>query len=55
MDKIKDIEKIWEFFYVLEFFCSKEKLGIGLGLVIVKSILERYGFEYGVFFIDGEI
>ncbi len=54
-DKIKDIEKIWEPFYVLESSRSKEKSGTGLGLAIVKSILERHGFEYGVSSIDGEI
>ena len=54
-DKIKDIEKIWEPFYVLESSRSKEKSGTGLGLAIVKSILERHGFEYGVSSIDREI
>ncbi|WP_242272561.1 cell wall metabolism sensor histidine kinase WalK [Bacillus cereus group sp. BfR-BA-01310] len=52
---IKDIDKIWEPFYVLESSRSKEKSGTGLGLAIVKSILERHGFEYGVSVEDGEI
>ncbi|PHG66694.1 HAMP domain-containing sensor histidine kinase [Bacillus toyonensis] len=54
-EQIKDIDKIWEPFYVLESSRSKEKSGTGLGLAIVKSILERHGFEYGVSTIDGEI
>lgn len=52
---IKEIDKIWEPFYVLESSRSKEKSGTGLGLAIVKSILERHGFEYGVSVEDGEI
>lgn len=51
----KEIDKIWEPFYVLESSRSKEKSGTGLGLAIVKSILERHGFEYGVSVEDGEI
>ncbi|WP_433772348.1 ATP-binding protein [Bacillus wiedmannii] len=54
-ESIKDIDKIWEPFYVLESSRSKEKSGTGLGLAIVKSILERHGFEYGVSIIDEEI
>ncbi|EEL70403.1 hypothetical protein bcere0026_26330 [Bacillus mycoides] len=52
---IKEIDKIWEPFYVLESSRSKDKSGTGLGLAIVKSILERHGFEYGVSVEDGEI
>ncbi|EEL05794.1 hypothetical protein bcere0014_26680 [Bacillus cereus BDRD-ST196] len=52
---IKEVDKIWEPFYVLESSRSKEKSGTGLGLAIVKSILERHGFEYGVSVEDGEI
>ncbi|MGE7881889.1 ATP-binding protein [Bacillus sp. NPDC094077] len=54
-EHIKDIDKIWEPFYVLESSRSKEKSGTGLGLAIVKSILERHGFEYAVSIKDGEI
>ncbi|MBE5106766.1 HAMP domain-containing histidine kinase [Bacillus thuringiensis] len=54
-EHIKDTDKIWEPFYVLESSRSKEKSGTGLGLAIVKSILERHGFEYAVSIIDGEI
>ncbi|HDR7801635.1 HAMP domain-containing sensor histidine kinase [Bacillus tropicus] len=52
---MKDIDKIWEPFYVLESSRSKEHSGTGLGLAIVKSILERHGFDYGVSTLDGEI
>ncbi|EJS76312.1 sensor histidine kinase [Bacillus cereus] len=54
-ERIKDIDKIWEPFYVLESSRSKEKSGTGLGLAIVKSILERHSFEYVVSIIDEEI
>ncbi|PEW79421.1 two-component sensor histidine kinase [Bacillus cereus] len=55
VEHIKDIDKIWEPFYVLESSRSKEHSGTGLGLAIVKSILERHGFDYGVSTIEGEI
>ncbi|HHT7009884.1 HAMP domain-containing histidine kinase [Bacillus paranthracis] len=54
-EHMKDIDKIWEPFYVLESSRSKDHSGTGLGLAIVKSILERHGFDYGVFTIEGEI
>ncbi len=54
-EQIKDIDKIWEPFYVLESSRSKEHSGTGLGLAIVKSILERHGFDYGISIIEGEI
>lgn len=55
VEHIKDIDKLWEPFYVLETSRSKEHSGTGLGLAIVKSILERHGFDYGVSTIEGEI
>ncbi|MDQ4480880.1 sensor histidine kinase [Bacillus cereus] len=54
-EHMKDIDKIWEPFYVLESSRSKDHSGTGLGLAIVKSILERHGFDYGVYTIEGEI
>ncbi|MDJ1476233.1 HAMP domain-containing sensor histidine kinase [Bacillus sp. LS15-K4] len=54
-EQMKDIDKIWEPFYVLESSRSKEHSGTGLGLAIVKSILERHGFDYGVSTIGGDI
>ncbi|MGM2840260.1 sensor histidine kinase [Bacillus cereus group sp. Bce002] len=54
-EHMKDIDKIWEPFYVLESSRSKDHSGTGLGLAIVKSILERHGFDYGVVTIGGEI
>ncbi|MBS9806227.1 sensor histidine kinase [Bacillus cereus] len=54
-EQMKDIDKIWEPFYVLESSRSKDHSGTGLGLAIVKSISERHGFDYGVSTIDGEI
>jgi len=55
VELIKDINKIWEPFYVLESSRSKEHSCTGLGLAIVKSILERHGFDYGVSTIEGDI
>ncbi|PEQ00563.1 two-component sensor histidine kinase [Bacillus wiedmannii] len=54
-EQMKDIDKIWEPFYVLESSRSKDHSGTGLGLAIVKSILERHGFNYGVSTLEGEI
>ncbi|PEU98168.1 two-component sensor histidine kinase [Bacillus cereus] len=54
-EQMKDVDKIWEPFYVLDTSRSKEKSGTGLGLAIVKSILERHGFDYGVCTKEGEI
>ncbi len=54
-EQMKDIDKIWEPFYVLESSRSKDRSGTGLGLAIVKSIVERHGFDYGVVTIGGEI
>ncbi|AZQ47471.1 sensor histidine kinase [Bacillus sp. GX] len=54
-EQMKDIDKIWEPFYVLESSRSKDHSGTGLGLAIVKSILERHGFDYGVSTVEGEI
>ena len=51
-EQMKDIDKIWEPFYVLESSRSKDHSGTGLGLAIVKSILERHGFGYGVSTIE---
>ncbi|MFE9078147.1 sensor histidine kinase [Bacillus mobilis] len=55
VEHMKDIDKIWEPFYVLESSRSKDHSGTGLGLAIVKSILERHGFDYGVYTIEGDI
>ena len=54
-EQMKDIDKIWEPFYVLESSRSKDHSGTGLGLAIVKSILERHGFDYGLSTIEGDI
>lgn len=43
-----EINNIWKPFYVLEKSRSKELSGTGLGLSVVKEILESHKFEYGV-------
>lgn len=46
--KEEDIEGIWDRFYRGSGNRTRSKVGTGLGLFIVKSILEGHGFEYGV-------
>lgn len=48
------MEKIWILFYVLEKSRDKNFSGRGLGLPIVKEILEKYEFEFGVKCIDNK-
>lgn len=43
----EDINKIWEPFYVIEESRNKKLSGSGLGLSIVKEILEKHNFKYG--------
>ncbi|MCT4507375.1 MAG: HAMP domain-containing histidine kinase [Tepidibacter sp.] len=42
----EDIQKIWEPFYRVEKSRNKALGGTGLGLHLIKEILERHGFEY---------
>ncbi|WP_099191276.1 sensor histidine kinase [Tepidibacter mesophilus] len=51
----KEINKIWEPFYVMETSRSKQLSGTGLGLSIVKGILNKHDFEYGVKIYKKEI
>ncbi|MCC0783955.1 HAMP domain-containing histidine kinase [Clostridioides sp. ES-S-0108-01] len=50
-----DIENIWKPFYVLDKSRSKELSGTGLGLTIVRTILEENNFRYRVEICDGII
>ncbi|BEP28296.1 sensor histidine kinase [Helicovermis profundi] len=43
-----DIEKIWSSFYKVDKARTREYSGSGLGLSIVKSILDIHGLSYGV-------
>ncbi|MBY2476562.1 HAMP domain-containing histidine kinase [Clostridioides difficile] len=54
-DMEDDIENIWKPFYVLEKSRSKELSGTGLGLTIVRTILEENNFRYKVEVCDGMI
>lgn len=54
-DMEDDIENIWKPFYVLEKSRSKELSGTGLGLTIVRTILEENNFGYRVEICDGMI
>lgn len=53
-DKI-EIDNIWKPFYVLEKSRSKNLSGTGLGLSVVKEILEAHNLEYGVDLNDNKI
>lgn len=44
----QDIDGIWERFYRLRNNHTRPEIGTGLGLFIVKTILEMHGFKYGV-------
>lgn len=44
----EEIDKIWDKYYKNEKHHQRNKIGTGLGLTIVKSILIKHGFNYGV-------
>lgn len=44
----EDIERIWEKFYKVDKARTREYGGNGIGLSIVKAILDKYNAEYGV-------
>lgn len=46
----KELEKIWEPFYVLEKSRNKQLSGTGLGLSLVKEILDSHNLKYGIKF-----
>lgn len=46
----KELERIWEPFYVLEKSRNKQLSGTGLGLSLVKEILDSHNLKYGIKF-----
>lgn len=44
----KDIKYIWDKYYKVEKKYQRSQVGSGLGLNIVKNILEQHNYEYGV-------
>lgn len=49
------LERIWEPFYVAESSRNKHLSGTGLGLAMVKVILDKHNMEYGYHVLDGKI
>ena len=47
--KEADIKGIWDRFYRVRNNHTRPEIGTGLGLYIVKTIMELHGFEYGVY------
>ena len=48
----KNINKIWDRFYKVDSSREREKGGTGIGLSLVKAIMNKYGNEFGVINID---
>lgn len=46
--KPEDLDRIWGSFYKIDKAHSREKGGTGIGLYIVKTIMELHGYEYGI-------
>ena len=51
----EDIDKIWTKFYKVDKARTREYGGNGIGLSIVKAIMDSYGKEYGVENVDGGV
>lgn len=51
----EDIERIWEKFYKVDKARTREYGGNGIGLSIVKAILDNLGADYGVCNLDGGV
>lgn len=51
----KDVENLWEPFYVVEKSRNKQLSGTGLGLSLVKEILDAHNLNYGIKFKNEHI
>lgn len=46
--KEEEIQRIWKRFYKVDTSRNREEGGTGIGLSLVKAIMEKYGNDYGV-------
>ena len=46
--KEEDLERIWKRFYKVDESRNRQNGGTGIGLALVKAIMERTGKKYGV-------
>ena len=46
--KEEDVERIWKRFYKVDESRNRQNGGTGIGLALVKAIMERTGKKYGV-------
>ena len=52
--KKDELEYIWDRYYRIDKGHQRSIQGSGLGLSIIKGILEYHGFEYGVESVENE-
>ena len=50
-----ELERIWEKFYKVDKARTREYGGNGIGLSIVKAILDKYDYSYGVRNLDNGV
>ena len=51
----EDLNRIWQRFYKLDTSRNREKGGSGIGLSLVKAIMNNYGNQFGAYNKDDGI